>query len=99
MTCGGGEVSYALSGITQYKSLQMAASSNVKLDVSRLLRSFGGGAMVRKKLAILGFEDVPNAYQMRKWTQRAMIPGKWLLVLAAQAKAEGRVLDLTEFMS
>lgn len=69
-----------------------------RLDVSRLLKHLGGGPAIRRKVAILGFTEPPTEAQMRKWVQRRMIPGDWLVFLIQQAKLEKRPLDVTDFI-
>lgn len=73
-------------------------TSKLQIDAARLLRHVGGVAAYRKKLSLLGYEQVPTEARMRQWVHRSSIPCDALLAIACQAKAEGRPIDITDFV-
>jgi hypothetical protein len=68
-----------------------------KLEVSQILKRFGGINDLRQRLLIKGVDI--NTKTIEKWRERKQIPSWRLLQLIALAKQEGEPLDVLEFIS
>lgn len=68
-----------------------------KLEVSQILKRFGGINDLRQRLLNKGVDI--NTKTIEKWRERKQIPSWRLLQLIALAKQEGEPLDVLEFLS
>lgn len=68
-----------------------------KLEVSQILKRFGGINDLRQRLLNKGVDI--NTKTIEKWRERKQIPSWRLLQLIALAKQEGEPLDVLEFIS
>lgn len=64
-----------------------------------IVRHMGGATVLHRKMAVLGFDPCPPVETIRKWIRRNSIPAEWLAAILSLAKAEGRPLDLYQFLA
>lgn len=67
-----------------------------QLDVKSLVKRFGGTAELVRRLNAKGWEA--TEHMIWKWYGRGSVPGEWQLRLAQLAEAEGRPLNIMDYL-
>lgn len=67
------------------------------MDVSQLLKRFGGINDLRQRLLAKGVDI--NSKTIEKWRERKQIPSWRLLQMIALAEQEGKPINVLEFIS
>lgn len=65
----------------------MPTVSPIKIDVTGVVRFFGGGTELRFRLERRGLGELSQA-AVSKWIKRDRIPGEWLIALMLLARSE-----------
>lgn len=66
------------------------------LDVPRVIDRFGGRTQLHSRLVREG-HDV-SIKMLEKWRERGRIPANWIVELIRLARAEGKPLDLNDYL-
>lgn len=69
-----------------------------KIDIKGLVELLGGATVLQRKLALFGYSDAPSVEAIRKWMQRGSFSSDWLAALLALARAEGRPVDIYQYL-